>query len=91
MSKHFKAIVSVFMAVTMLMSISISAMAAEQVHVMNESEVVLQNTEATALAGSSRSGGISQSSIYLTANRFVSFSFIISGNARTVQHRLVGN
>lgn len=84
MRKHLKSIVAAIMAVVMLMSISIPAMAAEQVPAVGEFEI----SEASARSVVGRFG---PQDVYLQANRVISKSLYISGSAKTVQHKLVGN
>lgn len=84
MRKHLKSIAAAFMVVVMLMNISTSAMAAEQILAVGETEVSEASTRAVL-------GVIGPQNMYLQAGRVISQSLYISGAARTVQHKLVGN
>lgn len=84
MRKHLKSIAAAFMVVVMLMNISTSAMAAEQIPAVGETEVSEASTRAVL-------GEIGPQNMYLQAGRVISQSLYIIGAARTVQHKLVGN
>lgn len=74
MRKHLKSIAAAFMVVVMLMNISTSAMAAEQILAVGETEVSEASTRAVL-------GVIGPQNMYLQAGRVISQSLYIVGAA----------
>lgn len=94
MRKHLKSIAAAFMVGVMLMSISTFAMAAEQVPVVGEAEVLLQETETTVeMAGTERavySNHYSGSYVYLKAGTVLTTELEIYEDRNTAVHVLSG-
>lgn len=89
MRKHFKSIAAAFMAVMMLMSLFCTpAMAAEQVMSMDNTKEQVLGMDVPMPA--STNDIFSMSSVWLTANRVLTYSLYVTEPSRTVQHRLVG-
>ena len=84
MRKQFKSIAAAILAVLMLMSISMTAVAAEQVPVVSEAEV----SEASARGVVQNFG---PKNLMLYANAPVFDDLYIPSSARTVQHKLVSS
>ena len=90
MCKRFKSIVSAIMAVLMLISISIPAMATEQIDEVSNMQTLLQDSETDVIA--TRRLGENEfklSGVYLTEDRLVGGITITSGKY-VIQHKLTG-
>lgn len=88
MRKQFKSIVAAILAVLMLMSISMTAVAAEQVPARKLSEVSLQkNTKAVV----PDAGMLPSTKFTASKGQSIGKSVEIAPNATTIEHRLVGN
>lgn len=84
MRKRFKSIATAIMAVLMLINISIPAMAAEQVPMVNDTIELFQEIETTAVANEFK-----QSNTYLTADKRLGF-MEVTGERYSIQHKLKG-
>ena len=92
MRKQRKLIVSAIMAVVMLMTISTTAMAAEQVPVVEETEVMFQENDVSVAPASvwAVDDIYNDSSVRLYAECVLTTSLHLSEASRTVQHKVVG-
>lgn len=84
MRKHLKSIAAAFMAVVMLMSISTTALAAEQVPAVDEAEI-------SEVYGRAAVKSFGPKNLLLYAGAPVFDSLYIPSSARTVRHKLVGD
>ncbi len=94
MRKHLKSIAAAIMAVVMLMSISTSAMAAEQVPAANQTTEVVEITTPISMNEGvlkSRENYFSTSRSFTDSPHMLIGGINISGQKNAIRHKLTGN